>query len=769
MRLIYLLLLGVSWFSHASTIQYVDLPIGEVKQLARQQNKPVFINFTADWCSPCRIMEQEVLADPDLGAYINETFIPVRIDDSEKPSALSLQMEITAYPSHAFLEATGQLLTIHEGAVNKEQFGKLTYDMANFRTMRQEWLNNREDPYTVHRYTRALQWMYPEKADRILTSYFREVPKKKWDKPENWKILYELNFAPHWMMEEVVNNNTYKENYEQEYCLYLQAGLDKLLQKSMELQNEYRFNQYIDLLSACRACVEDIRQSTLKAGLLFYEKVNPEVFNKLFMEYTNRLPVAEKAQMLAATSYKWSEEYFNRDRLNMSITWAKESIKSEENFTAYQALAQAYYRLNDYRNAYAYALLARSLAPEESHDDLNQFMEMLDVLYKKDMTSGVTTSSADLPGQDGRFTLGAGKKRLMYGYPIPTSTSHFVIRVNDSLATNASHLNMTKLKGAMFFMSNASTPEIRVEYQYQGVLITQRLVPVDKAFKPIDGGYAQYYRISYTIDNLDSKAKKIGIGLLIDTMIDDNDNCVVAADNSIIRTEYGFRGDYIPERLQLFRTEGDTSDMMGEAVLMGNGATRPDKVVVGRWPVLHKVSWKLNPAKVRYHDSAYFLKWEDRPLKPKGSMEFVTYYGLPAHKKPELRILMEDKTSRSITETVYFENDSHQPDLNARMKIDKLLTRSDIDIIGVILKGYADVTGESNYNFELSERRIANVGRIIKAYQLNYVPKPYGSRKSSISEMHQLYGYIEDRKVEVEVFYRPRVETPELVSRQEDQ
>ena len=57
-------------------------------------------------------------------------------------------------------------------------------------------------------------------------------------------------------------------------------------------------------------------------------------------------------------------------------------------------------------------------------------------IFASAQTSDVKVSTLTYRDNDGRFTLGNGDKRLMYGFPVPLSTSHFVIKVDTVFLTN---------------------------------------------------------------------------------------------------------------------------------------------------------------------------------------------------------------------------------------------------------------------------------------------------------------------------------------------
>ena len=102
--------------------------------------------------------------------------------------------------------------------------------------------------------------------------------------------------------------------------------------------------------------------------------------------------------------------------------------------------------------------------------------------------------------------------------------------------------------------------------------------------------------------------------------------------------------------------------------------------------------------------------------------------------------MKNDKSSLVSNTNIFFENDSYRLDMNGKMLINELINDPSISIIGVELKGYADVSGGSGYNFKLSERRIASVGKIFEANGIPFVPKPYGLDRSTYDQFSLTHG-----------------------------
>ncbi len=85
---------GVSWYGYEAGLQ-----------LAASQNKSVLIDFYADWCGPCRRMDEETYADERV-VEKSECFVCVRVNGDERPDLLS-HYGVDAYPTTLFLNASG--------------------------------------------------------------------------------------------------------------------------------------------------------------------------------------------------------------------------------------------------------------------------------------------------------------------------------------------------------------------------------------------------------------------------------------------------------------------------------------------------------------------------------------------------------------------------------------------------------------------------------------------------------------------------------------
>jgi len=108
----------LSFSSFAAGISFQEITLSEALQKAKTENKPIFIDVYATWCGPCKYLSREVFVDEELGDFMNEHFINLKLD-GEKGDGQSIMIEfgLDAYPTMLFISAEKQELNRIVGAV----------------------------------------------------------------------------------------------------------------------------------------------------------------------------------------------------------------------------------------------------------------------------------------------------------------------------------------------------------------------------------------------------------------------------------------------------------------------------------------------------------------------------------------------------------------------------------------------------------------------------------------------------------------------------
>jgi thioredoxin-related protein len=95
--------------------------IEKASEAALKENKVMMVDFWADWCAACKVMDAEVYPDPEVIHAVNENVISVKIH-FDLQQELARKYGIPALPFMLFTNSYGTKLFYHRGILEKENF-----------------------------------------------------------------------------------------------------------------------------------------------------------------------------------------------------------------------------------------------------------------------------------------------------------------------------------------------------------------------------------------------------------------------------------------------------------------------------------------------------------------------------------------------------------------------------------------------------------------------------------------------------------------------
>jgi thioredoxin-like negative regulator of GroEL len=101
---------------------------------AQRANQPMLLDFWAEWCPPCKVMDAEVYTNADV-VQAMQPFAPVRIDFDKKP-ALARKYQVESMPTIVITDSYGLELFRYSGVIGASAFvqllGSLPHEVSAF-------------------------------------------------------------------------------------------------------------------------------------------------------------------------------------------------------------------------------------------------------------------------------------------------------------------------------------------------------------------------------------------------------------------------------------------------------------------------------------------------------------------------------------------------------------------------------------------------------------------------------------------------------------
>lgn len=96
----------------------------EAQKLQKQNSKIIMLNITASHCPYCKKMEKNVFQNIEMSKWIDNKFIPVKVDIDFDDIPMNLNPKMT--PTFYFISKEEKILKVIPGSWNIEDFKDLT-------------------------------------------------------------------------------------------------------------------------------------------------------------------------------------------------------------------------------------------------------------------------------------------------------------------------------------------------------------------------------------------------------------------------------------------------------------------------------------------------------------------------------------------------------------------------------------------------------------------------------------------------------------------
>lgn len=98
----------------------------EALELAKKENKLIFLDIYATWCGPCKKLKAKTFSNSEVGTLYNRNFVNVAFDGEQGDGAMLMQKyNLRSFPSLLFINGNGKVVAQTGGYHNPSQFLEL--------------------------------------------------------------------------------------------------------------------------------------------------------------------------------------------------------------------------------------------------------------------------------------------------------------------------------------------------------------------------------------------------------------------------------------------------------------------------------------------------------------------------------------------------------------------------------------------------------------------------------------------------------------------
>lgn len=362
----------------------------EVLAEAKKTKKPIFVDFYAEWCGPCKYMSKTVFADAATGDYFNKNFVSYKIDAEKQELDLVKQTRIEAYPSLYFFDMNGSVIYKNVGALDAAKFkqaGETALSnlqaSADLPKMKTIYEKNPKDKKAASEYLNILVALsrYAE-AKPIAEVYLAQVPDNELTTPEIWALI--KNFAKNPDSREfkyvMQNSKVFLETYGEEFSEYVVGIVNEKLTEAVRSRNlnTLELTKKVYLAFAKATSGDKVRDDAYYQSILemaYYEGIQDRAtYFRIMSMWVDSFNM-DNPQELLNRILETSDKYQGKPELQKAEVWATKLLSIDNNALSNFANAVVKEKLGDKTNAKKFAEAA--LSQSQDGDEIKTYIEEL--------------------------------------------------------------------------------------------------------------------------------------------------------------------------------------------------------------------------------------------------------------------------------------------------------------------------------------------------------------------------------------------------------
>jgi len=354
------------WESQSQHIEFFKGTWQEANAKAAMENKYIFVDAYTEWCGWCKVMDKKTFTDPAVIDFMNEHFVPVKIDFEDSLGiVLGMKFRVWAYPTSLIFNPQGQLVGKMAGYND---------DNADFIKNLQEKLDIKQErvfgfdsknfdlPYPEFYASSFMKDNRKWPSDSLVAAYLAN--EKDLFSEVNWSVL--LRFHPKDYIDYVIDN---REKYvgiygNEEVSEIVQYKIYGLMINAAKTSDQALLEQALQLCNY----IEYPDQYRFYILMTYYEKTKDwKGYANALSEYIEKNGY-DNAGMINDHCWRIYENVDDKDILLQATGWMEKVIGVQPNYFNLDTYAALLYKTGQYNEAMKYADQAIETAKKEGQD-----------------------------------------------------------------------------------------------------------------------------------------------------------------------------------------------------------------------------------------------------------------------------------------------------------------------------------------------------------------------------------------------------------------
>lgn len=334
-----------------------DKKFQEVLDMAKAQNRLVFMDCYTSWCGPCKRLSAMVFPDSSVGAYFNTRFVNAKFD-MEKDDGITIANKygIRQYPTLLWLDGDGNVVHKRIGGLDPEELigeAKTATDPTPgiLSGMRKQYTDGNRDINFLRDYANTL-YDAGEKYQDNFKEYLDKLTSAEMSDPKHTKTIFNLtNDLNSPGLPYLMKNKDYYQHLMGDRVFDNKINLiaTKAVSEAPRADDNALFEGALKLIKANKA--PDHAEKELKLSMDYYYHMGDwNNYDKYASQYVKKY-AGKNAALLNDVAWAYYINIRNPEQLERAAKWAYTAINMDNKYTYNLTYAWLLYSLNNFKEA----------------------------------------------------------------------------------------------------------------------------------------------------------------------------------------------------------------------------------------------------------------------------------------------------------------------------------------------------------------------------------------------------------------------------------